>query len=288
MKRTRRKVTRAARSTPENIVIQKQEFLKKIKKKIKQHGIPCQLVVNMDQIGCPMVPTQTHTMAPVGSKGDKRGITAVIGSSIKGRLLPPQLIYKGTTTRCHPKFSFPDSWNLTQNMNHGSTSETMHEYLKKVLIPYSVYWREKLGLPADQKALLILDVYGPHTEDSFNEACEVANICRVFVPPGCTSSLQPLEAEGGVNYVIKQRLCAKFDEYSYEAFDNALRLDCTMADDYVAHLRSSTIKPQHAKWFLASINEVAVNHDLIRRGWEKSGIMDVFFEALEELENESE
>ena len=120
MKWTRRKVTRATRAPPTDYAVCKAKFLKKIRKMIKRHKIPRQLTINIDQIGCQMVPTRNSTMAPVGSRqvsqagrGDKRGLTAVVGSTLRGHLIPPQLIYKGTTRRCHPKFNFPNSWHIT-------------------------------------------------------------------------------------------------------------------------------------------------------------------------------
>ena len=289
MRWCRRKVTRAARCTPENMEIKKKEFLKKIKKKLKKYGIPSQLCMNMDQIGCLMVATQNSTMAEKGAKqvsqigkGDKRGMTAVITSTLRGRLLSPQLIYKGTTSRCHPKIKIPGSWNVTQNLNHWSTTETMHEYLQKILIPHCVYWRQRLNLPADQKALLILDVFRPHTEASFNEACEAANICRVFVPPGCTSSLQPLDADGGVNYVIKKRIADQYDQFNDDAMWEAERLGLAETASFKPDLRLSALKPLHAECLLKSFQSVTKEHPLIRKGWEKSGIMDVYQELLED------
>ena len=44
---------------------------------------------------------------PIASSDDKRQITAVLGVTMTGGYLPPQLIYKGKTLRCHPKVLFP-------------------------------------------------------------------------------------------------------------------------------------------------------------------------------------
>lgn len=37
--------------------------------------------------------------------GDKRQITALFCVTLDGHLLPPQLIYKGTTSMCHPNIN---------------------------------------------------------------------------------------------------------------------------------------------------------------------------------------
>ena len=90
-------------------------------------------------------PSSSYTMAPRGArqvngegKDDKRGITMLLASTINGRLLPPQVIYTGTTERCHPHYSFPEDWNITQTPSHWSNTESMHEYLQKVT-PWRLY-----------------------------------------------------------------------------------------------------------------------------------------------------
>ena len=286
MRWARRKVTRATRAPPHDYAVCKAQFHKKIRKLVKKYNVPSQLTINIDQMGCQMVPTRNSTMAAVGSrqvaqvgKGDKRGVTAVIGSTVRGRLIPPQLIYKGKTRRCHPRFQFPDKWHITQNNNHWSTSETMMQYLNEVIIPWCKNWRKRYGLPRDQKALLILDVFRPHLDESFNEACASANILRVFVPPGCTGTLQPLDADGGVNYAIKQQMCNQFDAYADIDMDRFVDPNGHIPDSYDPDLKLSTIKPHQAEWFVNSFTAVSNNHDLIRKGWEKTGILDVYLKA---------
>ena len=75
--------------------------------------VPPELVLNWDQTGIKLVPTTSWTMNEVGARrveligsSDKQQITAVFCGSLVGRFLPIQLIYKGKTGRCHPKFKF--------------------------------------------------------------------------------------------------------------------------------------------------------------------------------------
>jgi len=64
--------------------------------------------VNVDQTGLNLVPAASWTyeqrgatvVAVIGAE-DKRQITACLASSLYGDLLPLQLIFTGTTTRCH-------------------------------------------------------------------------------------------------------------------------------------------------------------------------------------------
>ena len=141
---------------------------------------------------------------------DKRGITMLLSVNMYGYLLPPQVIYGGKTDRCHPQnVTFPEDWHITHTPTHWSNIDTMHEYLVNILIPYINSVRVKLGLP-DQKAILILDVFAPHRDQTFKDALKAANIKPIYVPAGATADLQPLDADGSVNSVLKQKMA---DEY---------------------------------------------------------------------------
>ena len=94
-------------------------------------------------------------------------------------------------------------------------------------------------------------------------------------------ALQPLDADGGVNYAIKQQMYNQFDEYAESDMDTVVDLNGCIPDDYELDLRLSTIKPHQAEWFLNSFDAVAKNHKLIRNGWEKTGISDAYRKAKE-------
>ena len=76
--------------------------------------IPPDMVLNWDQTGITIILSRSWTMEKKGScrvelKGidDKRQITAVLCGNLAGVLLPPQIIYKGKTSRCQPTIAFP-------------------------------------------------------------------------------------------------------------------------------------------------------------------------------------
>ena len=77
----------------------------------------------------------------VGAK-DKRLITAVFYCTLLGDFLPVQLIYKGKTSRCHPRFQFPSGWHVTHAPKHWSTEQTMIEYIRNIIFPYVQLVRE--------------------------------------------------------------------------------------------------------------------------------------------------
>ena len=67
---------------------------------------------------------------------DKREMTVRLAISLAGKLLPPQLLCTGKTTKCHPVTDFPASWDVWHSPNHWSTEETMIRYIEEVIAPY--------------------------------------------------------------------------------------------------------------------------------------------------------
>ena len=142
----------------------KAQFVFDVKAVIEMEDIPCKLVINWDQTGIHYVPVSSWTMAKEGSKrveiagiNDKRQITAVFGSTMSGDFLPPQLIYKGKTSKSLPSVTFPSDWHVTFTENHWSNENTMVDYLEKVLFPYAEKKRDELKLESSQPALVIFD-----------------------------------------------------------------------------------------------------------------------------------
>lgn len=118
----------------------KREFLDSVVDTVLMEDIPPELVLNWDQTGIKIVPVSPWTMDKQGSKrvevtgvSDKRLITAVFCGSLTGDFLPLQVIYKGKTARCHPRYQFPSDWHITHSPRHWSTERTMIEYIKKSL-----------------------------------------------------------------------------------------------------------------------------------------------------------
>ena len=78
---------------------------------VEMEEVCLKLILNWDQTGIQIVPSSTWTMdregvsriEMVGAK-DKHLITAVFCCTLLGDFLPVQLIYKGKTSQCHPKF----------------------------------------------------------------------------------------------------------------------------------------------------------------------------------------
>ena len=117
----RKATTAKGKDSLENFAKKKREFLDDLVTTVQMEEVPPELVLNWDQTGIKLVPTTSWTMNEVGARrveliglSDKRQITAVFCGSLVGGFLPVQLIYKGKTNRCHPKFYFPPEWDITE------------------------------------------------------------------------------------------------------------------------------------------------------------------------------
>ena len=91
----------------------------------------------------------------VGVK-DKHLITAMFCCTLLGDFLPAQLICKGRTTQCHPRFQFPPGWHVTHAPKHWSTEQTMIEYIHNTIFPYVQLVRE-LKQDDNASAQVIMD-----------------------------------------------------------------------------------------------------------------------------------
>ena len=129
------KGSNAGKTTPSQFSELKAEFLADIQAEVVMNEVPIDLIFNWDQTGLQLVPTGQWTMneakakrVMIANSDDKRQITAVFAATMTGEYLPVQLIYKGTTSRCHPKVVFPEDWDIFHSKNHWSNEVTMHRY----------------------------------------------------------------------------------------------------------------------------------------------------------------
>ena len=86
---------------------------------IRAHQIPKDLIsVELGSVRC-----TTHAVIQldhggqgsrrvVGGLNDKRQITATLTVTLSGEFLLLQLLYTGKTSRCHPSYDFPGSFDI--------------------------------------------------------------------------------------------------------------------------------------------------------------------------------
>ena len=217
-------------------------------------------------------------MAKSGSKrvhisncDDKREITATTTITLSGDILPYQLIYTGTTKRCLPATgSLPDGFLLCYNKKHWSNTEETVNILKNVIRPYCVSTRKRLGLPANQHAVMIWDDFSAHKTPQVTALMKDLNISIVCVPKNMTHLLAPIDLT--VNRTLKkmeQEFCC-----TYVREQLANHLQHSPNNDFKLDTRLSILKPLHAKAIKSSYEFFQTPDDrkIIKSGWRAAGI----------------
>ena len=93
--------------------------------------------------------------------------------------------------------------------NHWSNEEKVIELLEEIIFPYLKSVRESMNLPADQKSMLIFDVFHGQKIEKVKELIE-SNDCVIFhVPSNTTNYFQMLDLN--VNRYAKEFLKEKFE-----------------------------------------------------------------------------
>ena len=176
-------------------------FLKQLARMVKLRDIPDSLIINLDQTGVKLVPTGDWTMAAEGSRrveviglSDKRQITATFAACLDGTFLPMQILYQGKTERSHPKYKFPDGFDVFHTPSHCANEETCLRFFEKIIFPYIEKVREEIGA-SSQEALVLMDNFSGQTTTSLLEKLEEKEIVVIMVPAGTTDRLQPLDVK---------------------------------------------------------------------------------------------
>ena len=167
MKWTKRKrTTGKVEPRQQFLAEEKLTFQRNILSIIKDHDIPKDLMLNLDQTPSSYVSPGKYTFNPIGAKtvpikgiDDKRQITATFSVSMTGTFLPIQLIYEGKTRRCLPNYDFPNGFNVTYSPNHWSYTEKSVELFQKIIFPYFKTVKSSKKYPKEQMSLIIMDTF---------------------------------------------------------------------------------------------------------------------------------
>jgi hypothetical protein len=232
----------------------------------------------MDQIGVHLVAASSWTYEIVGSSDvavvgadDKRQITACIAASLRGDLLPLQLIFQGKTARCLPSSTAASTAarvDITCSDNHWSTQETMQRWINKVLLPHAERMIELYALDANAHILLLLDCWAVHKSVEFRSWLEKEHprIHLVFVPANCTSKLQL--ADVALQRPFKSCITQSFNQWAAATIAEQIQQDEIVGIS--AKLGMAALKPLVLQWCVDSWNGLRERKQLIQEGWERS------------------
>ena len=232
----------------------------------------------MDQTGVHLVSASSWTYEMVGSSDvaivgaeDKRQITACVSASLRGDLLPLQLIFQGKTARCLPASTASSTAarvDITCSDNHWSTQETMQRWITKVLLPHTERMISMYELDANAHILLQLDCWAVHKSEEFRGWLqrEHPRIHLVFVPANCTSKLQL--ADVALQRPFKSCITQSFNNWAAAAV--AEQIQQGEVTGIAAQLGMAALKPLVLQWCVDSWNGLRERRQLILDGWDRS------------------
>jgi hypothetical protein len=140
---------------------------------INKYNIPPELWINCDETNALFVTMARKTRATKGSKRirligigkDKAQITCTLAVAGDGQVLPYQLIFGGTTVRCHPTSGEVVTGSIvTHTKSHWQIVETYIHLIETVYVPWKNDRIRSLGLPPDQWVLLKHDLHYTHKD----------------------------------------------------------------------------------------------------------------------------
>ena len=155
---------------------------------------------NVDQAPSKYVPTSSATMTKKNSKhvpkegaDDKHAITLTSAETLRGDMLPFQMIYTGKTNHSLPTAEFPGGFLPGFNKSYWSNEKETLCLLKEVVSPYITKVKNKLKLPENQVACLMQDPFKAQSTGNVKLELEHLNTKDVKVPKNMTYLLQPLD-----------------------------------------------------------------------------------------------
>ena len=280
MKFVKRKATTAkSKESVADFLERKQAFLREVVTTVEMEEVPIELILNWDQTGVKIVPTSNWTMELSGSKRvemsaltDKRQITAVFCGNMVGDFLPVQLVYKGRTNRCHPRYKFPSGWHISHSPNHWSTEETMVQYVENIIHPYVESVRYTLS--CDSPAVVIMDNFKAQITQKVYELLNSYDIHTCVLPPNTTDRLQPLDV--AVNKPAKDFLRRRFDEWYAQQvmlqLEGKSDEEIEVFDLDPIDLSMARMKEVSADWLVQMADYIGENPSFLVNGFIKAGI----------------
>ncbi len=281
---TKRKSTKGIKNRPNDLDEIAGKFNRRIGRRVRKYNIPDTLIINWDQTSVDVIPASNWTMHPRGDRqvpvkgtDDKRCYTSLLACTLSGEFLPPQIIYQGKTTQCHPAVDFPNDWDIWHTESHWSNTDSMLRYVDRIITPYVEGVRESIGRPS-ARPLLIFDVFRAHNTEQFRSRLEELGYLYVYVPGACTDEFQPLDKT--VNSVYKKEMQAQFSNwYSRHVAAGVENGETVENIVKTIDLRTSSIKPVHARWLMNVHEIVRQERDIIEQGFQQTGILKAVADA---------
>ncbi|KAF4590471.1 hypothetical protein EYR38_009772 [Pleurotus pulmonarius] len=290
-----RQATRAAAHVPVNAADLCERTFFRLVYAMKWEDIPSNLVINADQMGMYVLPSNSRTFHDKGAdqvdvhgKEEKRAFTLMVASTPSGAILPFQQIWGGKTRLSLPSgtsqgkseadsrgFKFHVAASPSSPRSHFSTVKNMKEWVLEIVIPYRLSIVERDGLPDDQKIILYIDCYPVHTGEEFRAwlRSEHPYIILIYVPANCTGIFQPADVglQRPIKHILKQHIFSYLVQVHQEQIASGISAEDIRITTSITKLRDASVAGLVAAHdFLISPG----GRDLIQMAWRKSEAKD--------------
>jgi hypothetical protein len=153
--------------------------------------IPSESLVNLDETNWRSASPDfltwgrraTESVSCIGENDQKEGITVIATVDAAGNQLPLTIIGKGKTRRCLAALHLPPEVWTSVPQSRWTNSDVMCSYFS--------LWRTHVY--AEGPLVLMLGTYPVHRTQIVRTTAEQWGIELLFIPPGCTDRLQPLD-----------------------------------------------------------------------------------------------
>ena len=141
--------------------------------------------------------------------------------------------------------------------------------MQEIINPRAIAVRKEKGSPADQKAMLIWDVFKGQYTDKVNHLFENLNIKVVYVPANMTHFFQPLDLT--VNGSAKNFMKKKFVTWYAKEVKKQMEAGVSV-DSIEVNLKLASLKAIHANWLIELFNFLtpADGRETVINGWKKA------------------
>ena len=266
--------------SPQFLAEEKYTFQRNISAVVTEHDVPPFLILNIDQTPLSYVTPGKYTFNFKGAKNvpmdDKRQITATFAVSCIGDFLPMQLIYSGKTSRCLPKYNFPDTFSVSFTENHWSNTEKSVQFFNEIIFPYLENIKHEKGYPSEQFSLIIMDTFKGQDNDTLKDLCRENNCAVVIVPHNLTNKFQPLDIS--VNKAAKAFIQNKYNDWFANHVSSQLQNGTDPANIKISS-KISELKPLHASWVVDLYHYLREEKEMVKNGFDSAGISDAIQNA---------
>ena len=162
---------------------------------------------------------------------------------------------------------------MSYNESHWSNEKESLKLLKEVINPYVEKVKEEMGLPIEQKALLIWDAFKGQQSQVITDALDNYNLVTVMVPKNLTHLLQPLDLT--TNGSFKKMEKAAFRDYFTNMITRELKIDPEKDVTTIkVDLTLSTLKSIHTMMMTEIYQPFNKDgQETILNGWKAAGVV---------------